>query len=209
LPLLKRCIVFHAAEKDVDEEVLNRRLHHLIEEQFLNSRKVFLWGIIDDKQSAGIVKRLLYLESKDSGVPITLYINSPGGAMTAGFAVYDTMVGIAAPVHTICLGLAASFGAVLLAAGEKGHRQALPHSRILIHQPLLPGQVIGSASDLEIQAHEMLKMREWINEVLASHCGQPIERIRQDTDRDFYMGAEEAKEYGLIDSVSKGDLTNH
>lgn len=201
--------MFHAAEKDVDEEASNRRMHFLIEEQFLNSRKVFLWGVIDDKLSAGIIKRLLYLESKDSGAPITLYINSPGGAMTAGFAIYDTMVGIAAPIHTTCLGLAASFGAVLLAAGEKGHRHALPHARILIHQPLLAGQVIGSASDLEIQADEMLKMREWINNVLASHCGQPIERIRQDTDRDFYMGAEEAKEYGLIDSVSEGDLINH
>jgi ATP-dependent Clp protease protease subunit len=200
--------VDHATEKDTDEEILNRRLHFLIEEQFLDSRKVFLWGVIDDKLSAGIIKKLLYLESKDSGVPITLYINSPGGAMTAGFAIYDTMVGVAAPIHTVCLGLAASFGAVLLAAGEKGHRHALPHARILIHQPLLPGQVIGSASDLEIQADEMLKMREWINMVLASHSDQPIERIRQDTDRDFYMGAEEAKEYGLIDTISEGDISN-
>ena len=200
--------MYHAHEKDADAEAFDRRLHYMIEEQFLNSRKVFLWGVIDDKLSAGIVKRLLYLESKDSGVPITMYINSPGGAMTAGFAIYDTMVGISAPIHTVCLGLAASFGAVLLAAGEKGHRHALKHARILIHQPLLPGQVIGSASDLEIQADEMLRMREWINKVLASHCSQPIEQIRQDTDRDFYMGAEEAKDYGLIDSIAEGDLIN-
>ncbi|MCU0611051.1 MAG: ATP-dependent Clp protease proteolytic subunit [Candidatus Eisenbacteria bacterium] len=177
------------------------RVYDRIEEEFLRTRRVFLWGAVDDELSEEVIRRLLYLESLDATSPITLLLNSPGGAITSGFAIYDTMRGIAPPVHTVCLGLAASFGAVLLAAGEKGHRCAWPHARILIHQPLIPGQVIGAASDLEIQAKEMLRMRERLNEVLAHHSGQSLERIRQDTDRDFYMSAEEAQGYGLIDQV--------
>jgi ATP-dependent Clp protease protease subunit len=177
------------------------RIHDRIEEEFLRARRVFLWGAVDDELSEEVIRRLLYLESLDAGAPITLYLNSPGGAITSGFAIYDTIRGISPPVHTVCLGLAASFGAVLLAAGEKGHRSAWPHARILIHQPLIPGQVIGAASDLEIQAKEMLRMREHLNEVLAFHSGQPLEKIRQDTDRDFYMSPEQALEYGLIDQV--------
>ncbi|MBN1423587.1 ATP-dependent Clp protease proteolytic subunit [Candidatus Fermentibacteria bacterium] len=177
------------------------RVWDRIEEEFLRARRVFLWGVVEDEMSEDIIRRLLYLESLDKDSPITLYLNSPGGAITSGFAIYDTIRGISPPVHTVCLGLAASFGAVLLAAGEKGHRSAWPHARILIHQPLIPGQVIGAASDLEIQAKEMLRMRERLNEVLALHCSQPLEKIRHDTDRDFYMSPEEAMEYGLIDHV--------
>jgi len=172
-----------------------------IEESFLKHRRIFVWGAIDDPISEKTVKKLLYLDAESPKDPITMYINSPGGAMTSGFAIYDTMLGVSAPVHTVCLGLAASFGAVLLAAGVKGHRSAWPHARILIHQPLIPGQVIGSASDLEIQAQEMLRMREWINQILSDLSGRDLEKIRSDTDRDFYMGAEEAKEYGLIDTI--------
>jgi len=193
--------VFERCAKNRCDDNESRGVDSLIEEEFLRERKLFLWGAIDDELSEAIVKKLLYLESRDGNAPITLYINSPGGGMTAGFAIYDTMMGINAPVHAVCLGLAASFGAVLLVAGKKKHRSAMPHSRLLIHQPLLPGQMIGSASDLEIQAEEMLKMRERINEVLAKHTGQSIEKIREDTDRDYYMSAEEAKKYGLIDKV--------
>ncbi len=184
-----------------DRDDVSSRSSDRLEEEFLDARKVFLWGTIDDELSEKVVKKLLYMDNKSSKEPITLYINSPGGAMTSGFAVYDTMKGIAAPIHTICLGLAASFGAVLLAAGTNGKRYAWPHARILIHQPLIPGRLIGSASDLEIQAKEMIRMREWINQVLSELSSQPIEKIREDTDRDFYMSAKDAKEYGLIDHV--------
>lgn len=177
------------------------RIHDRIEEEFLRARKVFVWGVVDDELSEQVIRRLLYLESLDPETPVTLYLNSPGGAITSGFAIYDTIRGIHPPVYTVCHGLAASFGAVLLAAGEKGHRFAWPHARILIHQPLIPGQVIGAASDLEIQAKEMLQMRERLNEVLAFHSGQPLDKIRQDTDRDFYMSPHEALEYGLIDHI--------
>ncbi len=179
------------------------RIQDKIDEEFLRARKVFVWGVVDDDLAEDVIRRLLYLESLDAHTPITLYINSPGGAITSGFAIYDTIRGISSPVHTVCLGLAASFGAVLLAAGDKGHRFAWPHARILIHQPLIPGQVVGPASDLEIQAREMLLMRERLNEVLALHSGQPLDKIRQDTDRDFYMSPEEARDYGLIDEVLK------
>lgn len=184
-----------------DAAIQYPRVHDRMEEEFLKARKVFVWGVIDDELSEAVIRRLLYLESLDPHAPVTLFINSPGGAITSGFAIYDTMRGISPPVYTVCHGLAASFGAVLLAAGDKGHRAAWPHARILIHQPLIPGQVIGPASDLEIQAKEMLKMRERLNEVLAYHSGQPLEKISQDTDRDFYMSAEEALQYGLIDQV--------
>jgi ATP-dependent Clp protease protease subunit len=146
-----------------------------------------------------IVAQLLFLEAEDPEKDIYLYINSPGGVVTAGLAIYDTMQYIKPDVVTICLGQAASMGAVLLAAGAPGKRFALPHARIMIHQPL--GGFQGQAADIEIHAKEILRLKKILNEILSKHTGQPIEKIEKDTDRDFFMSAEEAKEYGLIDKV--------
>ncbi|MBC7287564.1 MAG: ATP-dependent Clp protease proteolytic subunit, partial [Armatimonadetes bacterium] len=142
----------------------------------------------------------LYLQGEDPTEPISLYINSPGGSITAGLAIYDTMQYLQPEVHTWCIGQASSMAAVLLAAGERGHRYALPYSRILIHQPW--GGLQGQATDIQIQAEEILRLRRWLNEILAKHTGQPVEKIEQDTERDYYMTAEEAREYGLIDVVA-------
>ena len=142
---------------------------------------------------------MLFLEAEDSEKEIHFYINSPGGVVTAGLAIYDTMQYIRSPVATYCMGQAASMGALLLAAGEKGRRYALPHSRILIHQ--VSGGFTGQASDVDIQAKEILRLREELNAILAKHTGQPLERIAQDTDRDYFMSGDEAKDYGLIDQV--------
>jgi ATP-dependent Clp protease protease subunit len=169
--------------------------------EFMRHRKVFLWGPIDDEMSETVVKRLLYLDTIDPGKDITLYLNSPGGVISSGFAIYDTMQGLKSEVGTICLGMAASFGAVLLAAGSKGKRQALSHSRIMIHQPLTTGRYIGPATDVKIHADEMLRMRTWLNRLLSRHTGQEVDRLITDTDRDYYMSAKDAVAYGLIDSV--------
>ena len=146
-----------------------------------------------------IVAQLLFLESEDPDKDINLYVNSPGGSVTAGLAIYDTMQYLKCPVSTICVGQAASMGAVLLLAGAKGKRYALPSSRIMIHQPL--GGVRGQATDIEIQAKEILRMRAKLNELIVKHTGQSIERVEKDTDRDFFMGATEAKAYGILDEV--------
>jgi ATP-dependent Clp protease protease subunit len=167
--------------------------------RLLKERVIFLVGPIDDYMANVVVAQLLFLEADNPEKDISLYINSPGGIVTAGLAIYDTMQYVRCPVSTICLGQAASMGALLLAAGAKGKRFALPHSRILIHQPL--GGFHGQAADIDIQAREILKMRDKINEILVNHTGQDIEKIRNDTDRDYYMGAGDAKEYGIIDEV--------
>lgn len=163
-------------------------------------RIIFLSQEVDDNIANAIVSYLLYLDSEDPNKPIYLYINSPGGSVTAGMAIYDTMQHIKAEVVTICVGLAASMGAFLLAAGSKGKRLALPHSRIMIHQPL-GGTGRRQATDIEIEAKEILRIRKLLNDILAERSGQPIEKIEKDTDRDYFMSAQEAKEYGLIDSV--------
>ncbi len=167
--------------------------------RLLKDRVVFLGSPIDDHVANVVVAQMLFLESEDPDKDINLYINSPGGAVYAGLAIYDTMQYIKSPVSTICVGLAASFGAVLLAAGATGKRYALPHSRIMLHQPA--GGAQGQAADIEIHAREILKIRETLNAILANHTGQPVERITQDTDRDFFISAEDAKEYGLIDEI--------
>lgn len=167
--------------------------------RLLVDRIVFLGTEINDQVSNAIVAQLLFLESQDPEKDIFLYINSPGGVITAGMAIYDTMQYIKPSVATICVGQAASMGAVLLAAGAKGKRRALPHSRVLIHQPL--GGFRGQATDIEIHAREILKMRDMLNGTLARHTGQSPERLAKDTDRDNIMSAPEAKEYGLIDEV--------
>jgi ATP-dependent Clp protease protease subunit len=167
--------------------------------RLLKDRIVYLGTEIDDDVANIIIAQLLFLESEDPEKDIMLYLNSPGGAVTAGLGIYDTMQYIRAPVSTICVGRAASMGALLLSAGAKGKRSALPHARILIHQPL--GGVSGQASDIEIHAREILQMRQTLNDLLVKHTGQSPERIAKDTERDFFMGAGEAKEYGIIDEV--------
>lgn len=167
--------------------------------RLLKDRIILLSGPIDDTVANSIVAQLLFLESEDPDEDIHLYINSPGGVVTAGMAIYDTMQYIKPDVSTICVGSAASMGSLLLTAGAAGKRYALPHSRIMIHQPL--GGVQGQASEIEIHAREILRLREELNGVLAHHTGQPIEVIAQDTDRDNFMSAQDAKSYGLIDEV--------
>jgi len=167
--------------------------------RLLKERIVFIGTPIDDDVANLIVAQLLFLEGEDADKPINLYVNSPGGVVTAGLAIYDTMQYIKPPVSTICVGQAASMAALLLLAGTKGRRFALPHSRILIHQPL--GGVQGQATDIDIQAKEIMRMRDRLNEIIETHTGRSIDQIRKDTDRDFFMSAAEAKEYGIVDEV--------
>lgn len=167
--------------------------------RLLKERIVFLGTSIDDNVANIIIAQLLFLESEDPAKDIFLYINSPGGYLTSGLAIYDTMQYVKPPIVTMCIGQAASMGAVLLAGGEKGKRYALPHSRILIHQPL--GGAQGQASDIDIQAKEILRMRSEINKIFTKHTGQPIEKIAADTERDFFMSPEQAIEYGIVDQI--------
>ncbi|AYO29851.1 MAG: ATP-dependent Clp protease, protease subunit [Thermoanaerobacteraceae bacterium] len=167
--------------------------------RLLKERIIFIGTPIDDTVSSLVIAQMLYLESEDPDKDIFLYINSPGGSVTAGLAIYDTMQYIKPKVSTMCMGLAASMGAVLLTAGADGKRYALPNSRIMIHQPW--GGVQGKAVDIETHAREILRLRELLNGILSKHTKQPIERIEKDTDRDYFMSAEEAREYGLIDEV--------
>ena len=167
--------------------------------RLLKERVVFVVGPIDDHMANLIVAQLLFLESENPDKDINLYINSPGGSVTAGLSIYDTMEFIKPDVATMCIGQAASMGAVLLAGGTQGKRFALPHSRVMIHQPL--GGFQGQATDIEIHAKDILFIRERLNEILARHTGQPLDKISKDTDRDFFLSGEAAKEYGLIDEV--------
>ena len=167
--------------------------------RLLRDRIIFLGSGVNDEIANLVIAQMLFLEAEDSEKEIHFYINSPGGLVTAGLAIYDTIQYIRSPVATYCMGQAASMGALLLAAGEKGKRFALPHSRILIHQ--VSGGFTGQASDVDIQAKEILRLREKLNEILAKHTGQPMDRISQDTDRDYFMSGDEAKEYGLVDQV--------
>ena len=167
--------------------------------RLLKDRIVFLGTPVDDYVANLIIAQLLFLESEDPEKDINLYINSPGGSVSAGMGIYDTMQYLKCPMSTLCIGQAASMGAVLLAAGAKGKRKALPNARIMIHQP--SGGAQGQSSDIQIQAKEILRIRERLNEILAKHCNQPLTKINDDTDRDNFMSAEEAKNYGLIDAV--------
>ncbi len=171
--------------------------------RLLKDRIIFLGGPVDDHTANLVVAQLLFLEAQDPDKDIHLYINSPGGSVTAGLAIYDTMQYIRCDVVTICVGQAASIAAVLLSAGTKGKRYALPHSRLMIHQPL--GGAEGPAKDVEIITKELLRIKDLINRILSKHTGQPIEKIEKDTDRDFFMNAYEALEYGLIDKVIESE----
>ncbi len=174
-----------------------------IDEKMLQRREIFLWSDVNDETARSVVKKILYfdgLEKKD----ITLFINSPGGSISAGLAIYDAMSYAKSDIVTICMGQAASMGAVLLAAGKKGKRYAWENARVMIHQPLIAGNMYGPASDIQIQAEEMLRIREKLNEILAKHTGKEVSDIEADTDRDNFMSAPEAKKYGLIDKISFG-----
>jgi ATP-dependent Clp protease protease subunit len=167
--------------------------------RLLKDRIIFLGAPIDDIFANLIIAQLLFLEAEDPEKDINLYVNTPGGSVTAGLGIYDTMQYVKPPINTICLGQAASMGAFLLAAGTKGKRFALPNARVMIHQPM--GGFQGQATEIDIHAREILKIRERLNEIMAKHTGQPLEKISQDTERDYFMSAEEAKRYGLIDEV--------
>ncbi len=172
-----------------------------IQNKFIEQRKIFLWGPVTDESAKDITEKLLYLEAEGPGKDILFYINTPGGSITAGMAVYDTMQLISSPITVIVTGMAASMGSILLSGAPKGRRLLFPHSRVLIHQPLISGRFSGPASDINIQAQEMEKLRSELNLILARASGQPLERINQDTDRDFYLTATEAIAYGLADRV--------
>ena len=170
--------------------------------RLLKDRIIFLGGPIDDDVSNLVVAQMLFLEAEDPEKDINLYINSPGGSITAGMAIYDTMQYIRSDVRTICIGMAASMGAFLLAAGAKGKRVALPNAEVLIHQPLIGGHGLsGQATEIEIHAKQLLRTKAKMNRILAEKTGQPLEKVEKDTERDYYMTAEEAKEYGLVDQV--------
>ncbi len=173
----------------------------LIARKFLNQRKIFLWGAVTDATAKDLTEKFLYLEAMDAGKEITFYMNTPGGSITAGMAVYDTIKMLKSPVTIVVTGMAASMGSILLSAVPKGRRLLYPHARVLIHQPLISGRFIGPATDINIQAQEMEKLRQELNEILANASGQALEKIQKDTDRDFYLNAQEAIAYGLADKI--------
>lgn len=172
-----------------------------INKRFLEERKIFLWDEVSDESSADIVRKLLYLDMLDHDKEITLYMSTPGGSISAGMAVYDTMKLIKAPVKVVVVGIAMSMGSILLSAAPKGRRFLFPSARVMIHQPLIMGEMSGTAVDMHIQAMELERMREELNKILAEASGQPLEKIAADTDRDFFMTAKEAVDYGLADGI--------
>lgn len=173
----------------------------MMQKRFLRERKIFLWGGIDDKSARDITEKFLYLELAAPGKPIDFFINTPGGSITSGMSIYDTMLLISSPIRVIVTGIAASMGSILLCGTKKGSRYMYPNARVLIHQPLIMGQIVAQAVDINIQAQEMEKTRAELNKILAAASGQPLDKITKDTDRDFYMNAGEAIEYGLADGI--------
>ena len=193
-------------DDDGEQEASGAKNRHtpvamLVQKKFLEQRKIFLWGAVTDETAKDITEKLLYLEAVAPGKDITFYMNTPGGSITAGMAVYDTMKLITSPITVVVTGMAASMGSILLCAVAKGRRLLYPHSRVLIHQPLISGRMVGPATDINIQAKEMEKIRAELNEILAKASGQPLDHINRDTDRDFYLNAEEAIAYGLADRI--------
>ena len=173
----------------------------MIQKKFLEQRRIFLWGAVTDETAKDITEKLLYLETTAPGKEITFYMNTPGGSITAGMAIYDTMKLLSSPVTIVVTGMAASMGSILLCAAAKGHRLIYPHARVLIHQPIITGRMVGPATDINIQAKEMEKLREELNHILATASGQSIEKVARDSDRDFYLNAQEAIAYGLADRI--------
>lgn len=192
--------VFEEKEEE-QKQPRERAIEQVLQKRFLDERKVFFWTDTNDEACRKAVEKLLYLEAADPGKEITFYLNSPGGSITSGMALFDTMRIITSPIKVVVMGMAASMGSILLCAGEKGKRLLFPHSRVLIHQPLIGGRMMGTAVDIHIQAQEMEKLRDELNHILADASGQPIEKIEHDTDRDFYMNAKEAIAYGLADGI--------
>ena len=193
-------------EEDEDEPAAARKgaapVALLIQRKFLEQRKLSLWGPVEDASARDITERLLYLEAVAPGEPITFYINTPGGSITAGMAIYDTIRLITSPVKVVVTGMAASMGSILLQAPkQKGSRLLFPHAQVMIHQPLIMGRIVAPAVDIHIQAQEMERMRRELNAILAEASGQPLAKVEKDTDRDFYMTAKEAVDYGLADGI--------
>ncbi len=188
-------------ENDEMKPPVEPGIEPLMQKRFVKERKIFFWTDTNDEACRKAVEKLLYLEAIDPGKEITFYLNSPGGSITSGMALFDTMRMISSPIKVVVMGMAASMGSILLCAGEKGKRLLFPHARVLIHQPLISGRMMGSAVDINIQALEMEKARAELNGILATASGQPLEKIQTDTDRDFYMNAKEAIEYGLADGI--------
>lgn len=186
-----------ANDKRDELMMLNKRLEKL----FFDKRAVYLWGVVDDKSAREVTTKLLLLEADKPGEPIKFYINSPGGVVTSGMVIYDTMQMISSPVHTICMGLAASMGSILLSGGKKGERYIYPHGEVMIHQPSLGGYIRGVSSDLEIQAKQTLRVKQIGAKILAENCGKSVEEIMRDFDRDYWMDAEEALKYGIADKI--------
>lgn len=196
--------VLNDDEDGENEKKTDNACQALIQKRFLKERKIFLWGEVNDESAQDITEKLLYLELVKPASPIDFFINTPGGSITAGMAIYDTMKLIKSPIRVIVTGLAASMGSILLCGAKKGNRLLYPSARVLIHQPLIMGQIVAPAVDINIQANEMEKTRDELNKILAEASGQKIEKIKKDTDRDFYMNAHEAIEYGLADEIVKG-----
>ncbi|MEN9950686.1 MAG: hypothetical protein RLY85_1438 [Bacteroidota bacterium] len=169
------------------------------DKKFIEQRKIFLWGVVDDKSAKDITARLMFLDAIDPGKEIKFYINSPGGVVTSGMVIYDTMQLIKSPVSTICMGMAASMGSILLSGGEKGRRFIFPHGEVMIHQPSGGGQ--GTSADLEIMAEQIKKIKTLGAQILADNCGQSFEKVMKDFDRDYWMGAEESLQYGIVDGI--------
>jgi ATP-dependent Clp protease protease subunit len=204
-PGLKAPLARLEDEEDEPDEISEKKtpgpISALIQKKFLDQRKIFLWGAVTDESAKDICERLLYLKAEDPGKEITFYMNTPGGSITAGMAIFDMMKMIDLPITVVVTGMAASMGSVLLCGAPKGRRLLYPHARVLIHQPLISGRFIGPATDINIQAQEMEKLRGELNQILADASGQPIEKIARDSDRDFYLNAEEAIAYGLADKI--------
>ena len=183
------------------DEQKSMPLSEEIKKRFLSERKIFLWDSVTDETAADIVEKLLYLDMLDSSKEITFYMSTPGGSISAGMSIYDTMKLIKSPIKVVVTGIAMSMGSILLSAAPKGKRFLFPSARIMIHQPLIMGEMSGSAVDMHIQAQELERMRQELNKILAEASGQPIEKISADTDRDFFMTAQEAIDYGLADEI--------
>lgn len=186
--------------KSENTENDKKNITNLIDYKFLEKRQIFLWGAVDDKTAKDIVSKLVYLELEKPGEKITFFINSPGGMVTSGFSILDTMNLISSPVSTVCMGLAASMGSILLSAGVKGERYIFPFGEVMIHQPSL-GYVQGTASDIEIHAKQMVKTRDLSAKILSDNCGQSKEQILKDFDRDYWMNAQESIDYGIVDKM--------
>jgi ATP-dependent Clp protease protease subunit len=188
-------------EKEERAEVDTKMLYKRLEKYFFQTRSIYLWGPVDDKSAKDVVTKLLLLEADDPGKEIKFFISSPGGVVTSGMVIYDTMQMIKSPVSTICMGLAASMGSILLSGGEKGRRFIFPHGEVMIHQPSLGGHIQGVSADMEIHAEQILRTKELGARILAENTGQTIERIRKDFERDYWMDAAKSLEYGIVDKI--------